>query len=81
MNDLTDMKNTFQMPWTGEITIEGSEKDIRSFLELVRIAFTDAIIYNNKYVKCRSWSEHLWTAMDSLPDPSPYADPTLNLPF
>lgn len=81
MNELTDMKYTFKMPLTGEITIEGSEEDLRSFFELVRIAFTDAIIYNRKYVDCRSWSENLWAAMDCLPDPSPYSDPTLDLPF
>ena len=80
-NDLTDMKYTFQMPLTGYISIEGSEEDLNSFFTLARIAFADAFIYNRKYVNCRSWSEHLWEAMECLPDPSPYTDPDLDLPF
>lgn len=75
------MQQTFQLPNTGEITIEGSEEDLRVFLLTLRACIVDAITYNTDYCHFAHWGKRLMQFYDSLPDPSPYADPTLDLPF
>lgn len=75
------MKYTFQLPTTGEITIKGKEEDLRMFLLVMRGCVADAITYNIAYCNCKWWAEHLQEVYNCLPDPSPYADPTLDLPY
>lgn len=75
------MTHTFQLPLTGNITIEGSEDDLQTFELLMRSIVEDAIVYNRKYADCQFWADHLCEVYICLPDPSPYADPTLDLPF
>lgn len=81
MNELTDMTHTFQLPQTGNITIEGSEEDLRLFLMMIRGCITDALTYNANYCHFKSWAKALTELYNCMPDPSPYSDPTLDLPF
>ena len=80
-NELTVMTYTFKLPLTGEITVEGSEDDLQTFALLLRSCLEDAIVYNLKHADCPFWADHLSEVYNCLPDPSPYADPTLDLPF
>lgn len=75
------MTYTFTLPLTGEITIEGSEEDLRVFLLFLRGCIVDAIAYNKDYLHLKGWTQHLFECYECLPEPSPYADPTLDLPF
>lgn len=75
------MKNTFNLPEAGKIIIEGSEEDVRSFLQLVRMALFDATLYCKYYGKYPEWAKCYEELHNCLPEPSPYADPTLDLPF
>lgn len=81
MNELTVMKYTFNLPNTGEISLEGTDEDLRLFLMMLRGCIVDAITYNADYCHFQHYAKHLQGLYDSLPDPSPYADPTLDLPF
>lgn len=75
------MKYTFKLPNTGEISLEGSELDLRLLLLMLRGSIVDAITYNADYCHFQHYAEHLKALYDCLPDPSPYVDPTLDLPF
>lgn len=75
------MKYTIQLPLTGNITIEGSEDDLRTLALLMRSCVHDAITYNLKHANCPFWADLLAEVYCCLPDPSPYADPTMDLPY
>lgn len=75
------MKYTFNLPYTGNISLEGSEEDLNSFLSLVRIALFDATFYCRYYAKYPNWAKQFEGAHDCLNNLTPYADPTLDLPF
>lgn len=75
------MTHTFKLPTTGEITIEGTEEDLDMFFFLLRSCIDDSITFNRKYANCPEWALHLCDCYECLTDPSPYADPTLDLPF
>lgn len=75
------MKYTFQLPNTGDISLEGSEEDLRLFIMRLRVCIVDAITYNADYCHYQQWAQVMRVLYESLPEPSPYTDPTLDLPF
>lgn len=75
------MTQTFKLPLTGEMTIEGSEEDLRYFFQFVRLAFDDAFVYNKNHADCPTWANRIKEAHKCLPCLSPYADPDIDLPI
>lgn len=75
------MKQTFKLPITGEMTIEGANEDVYYFFQFLRTCVNDAAFYNYVYAECPTWGRYLNDVYEDLPEPSPYADPKLDLPF